>query len=234
LLKLAKYAKLFWSYTVQFSSEGTNVTYSIKILADSTSLAIAAPRLTTFQVNFNANEARTTPVRTEIRGLSGQTARNLMSTWEGHSVVVTAQESEWIHFLGRQRRKQTPTEDEITLITRRMAALLASNRTALLRIGQWHLPFVNFAPGTPDTVIRMRFQAAEFWCKVSAVRCALASHLPNTDKPDALGDSELFDALIWGGNQTADQTIDLRPLEHVACATNAGWRRFSQDIPSYS
>ena len=132
-------------------------------------------------------------------GMHKQIANRLLEPWQFISVIVTA--TEWDNFFLLRDHKDA--QPEIRALAKVMREAMNESSPKILRIGEWHLPYVNQAE-------RDEFQPA-LLAKLSAARCARVSYLTHEGKPPELGkDLELYDRLV-GANP-----IHASPVEHQA------------------
>lgn len=132
-------------------------------------------------------------------GMHKQTANRLLEPWQFIHVIVTA--TEWDNFfLLRDHKDAQPEIRALALVMKEAMRMSMPKR---LRIGEWHLPYVNATE-------RETYQPA-LLAKLSAARCARVSYLTHDGKPPELGkDLELYDRLV-GANP-----IHASPVEHQA------------------
>lgn len=140
-------------------------------------------------------------------GLHKQVANRLLEPWQHIHVVVTA--TEWENFFAL--RCHNMAQPEIKALADAMKTAQAWSRPVDLKVGEWHLPYVN-------AVERSRLSTDDA-IKVSAARCCRVSYLNHgglvsTDTEDF----RLYDRLMGA------EPPHMSPIEHQAEATVHVWR----------
>jgi hypothetical protein len=117
-------------------------------------------------------------------------------------VVVTS--TEWSNFF--DLRNHPAAEIHIQDLAKKMQEKYVMNVPELLKVGQWHLPFITDAERND--------LSAEICVKVSVARCARTSYYNNYGKTDYKADVELYEKLAGGIPK------HLSPTEHQARCIN--------------
>jgi thymidylate synthase ThyX len=137
-------------------------------------------------------------------GVHKQWANRILEPFSTIKVVVTA--TEWQNFF--DLRLHHDAQPEIQELAQTMKAAIDESEPALLRVGEWHLPYITdddkHYHGTDGAIY-------EDWQKelpkISAARCARVSYLNHDNSnPDIEKDLELARNLLESGH--------LSPFEH--------------------
>ena len=151
-------------------------------------------------------------------GLHKQLANRLLEPWMWMTVICTGTNYE--HFF--QLRCHKDAQPEIRAIALLMRDAYENNIPTLLRVGEWHLPYI-----ADDE----RNLATNAQIKLSIARCARVSFLTHDGVRDAKKDVELYTRLLDSGHWS--------PFEHAAqamqvstwCGNFKGWRQARKAFP---
>lgn len=153
--------------------------------------------------------------------LHKQIANRILEPWMWMTTIVSA--TDWANVFALRRHPDA--QPEFKHLADMAYEALCSHRPELLRVGQWHLPFIlagEFAQYNEDY---------EILRKLSTARCARVSYLNHDGtEPNAEKDFDLHDKLIVAPHAS--------PFEHVATpaegrhANFTGWMQYRQMIPN--
>lgn len=158
--------------------------------------------------------------------LHKQVANRILEPYQWMNTIVTA--TEWDNFYSL--RAHPDAQPEFQRLATMMLEAQKSSQPKLLRVGEWHLPYVTTAELEDMKSTRTEklhpFRVGQMQ-KVSAARCARVSYLTHDGRrPDIAEDLALFDRLAGG------VPLHASPLEHQAtpgtadCGNFKGWTQF--------
>lgn len=134
-----------------------------------------------------------------------QVANRLVEPFMWMDLLVTA--TDWKNFL--HLRDHADAEPHIRDLAVLVGKALSEARVQLLEIGDWHLPYIDWADWEEA---KSRFgstnEQLDFLKKISAARCARISYTPFDGDPSYERELERFDQLV--GNDA----VHASPLEH--------------------
>lgn len=167
----------------------------------------------------------------EKLGIHKQHANRVLEPWLHMTVIATA--TDWDNFFGL--RCHPMAQPEFQALAHAMYRAYAKSTPKVLKVGQWHLPFVE-----PEEVEMEELeQSAEprpgvrGYVRKSVARCARVSYLTHEGKkPTFLEDFNLYKRLV------GEQPIHASPAEHQAVATRSkkysgnlrGWTQFRKTL----
>ena len=126
-----------------------------------------------------------------------QVVNRILEPWMWHTVIVSA--TDWVGFWNQ--RISPLAQPEIKAAAEAMMQVYLASEPALLREGQYHLPYIQDDEGA--LTIEQQIQ-------LSAARCARVSYLTHDGVRDHEKDYELYERLV------SAQPPHSSPLEHVA------------------
>lgn len=154
--------------------------------------------------------------------LHKEVLNRIIEPWVMTEVVLTA--TEWSNFI--KLRNNTDAQPDIQTVAKKINELLNNTKPAILKVGEWHLPFINHEE--KDFNIELKK-------KISSARCARVSYfLFNGKISDVESDKNICDRLVTSGHWS--------PLEHVAQASEnlersgnfVGWKQYRKEFQDES
>ena len=147
-------------------------------------------------------------------GVHKQLVNRVIEPWCHINVVVTA--TDWANFFAL--RCHPDAQPEMRVLAEAMRDVLAASTPKPLRLGEWHLPFVNndeWRNWPPDLVVGGDGYSGEECnanlVKLSVARCARVSYLTHDGKtPDVEADLALYERLV------GSTPLHASPAEHQA------------------
>lgn len=142
-------------------------------------------------------------------GLHKQVANRLLEPFQWMHVVLTA--TEFDNFF--ELRAHEDAQPEIHELAIQMKAAMEASKPALLKLGEWHLPYVTDEDrhAIIQRTVSTYEDAAELARKVSAARCCRVSYLKHDGHPSTIEeDLTLCDRLAGA------RPIHASPFEHQA------------------
>ena len=158
-------------------------------------------------------------------GVHKQIVNRVIEPWMFITVIVSATEYEnWFHL------RQKDAQPEIAWVAGEMHELYTSRVPKELKLGEWHLPYVELEDKHSPLYVDFRdttLSRASILRGISTARCARVSYLTHDGKRDPAADIALHDRLAESGHWS--------PFEHVAEAfanrsfrsgNFFGWRQY--------
>ena len=143
------------------------------------------------------------------RGLTKQLCNRLLEPFMMHTIIATA--TEWENFIALRAHDQA--EIHIQDAAYKILDALNNSKPALLKPGEWHIPFGDKIDGEKLADIYYSEQLEspiEAAIKIAIARCARVSYMNFEGKDDYAADIKLFNMLKESGHMS--------PFEHVAQA----------------
>lgn len=160
---------------------------------------------------FAAGHAAACAEMLDAQGLHKQVVNRILEPFQRMKTVVTS--TEWENFF--ELRNHTDAQPEIQVLAREMSAAMEASSPQQIKVGQWHLPYVDFCEELGYTIPHdgdyenggydLTLEQAQ---KVSASCCAQVSYrvLDNSIEKAEM----IFDKLITSEPRHAS------PFEHLA------------------
>ncbi len=176
-------------------------------------------------------------------GASKQLINRVLEPFCHINVVVTA--TDWDNFFAL--RCHPMAEPHMEMLANAMRDARAASDPTPLKLGQWHLPYVdplkelNLLPSKPEGGFDDKW-AYELMIKLSVARCARVSYLTHEGKtPDIVADLALYDRLVGSvplhaspaeHQATPDEFDDGYPLQPDLHGNFWGWVQFRKTLPN--
>ena len=153
-------------------------------------------------------------------GLHKQHAGRIVEPYTWTYVCVTA--TEWDNWF--YERDHEDAQPEIRLLAQKMQEAMEASKPKLLRVGDWHLPYLTDEDIALDKLSRL---------KVSIARCARVSY-KNFDgtKPSVLKDLELYEKLVGDPPHLSPTEHQATPLDNADewSGNFRGWQQFRKTL----
>lgn len=134
----------------------------------------------------------------EILNVHKQFANRLVESHMWHTVIVTA--TDWSNFFAL--RVSPAAQPEIYTIAKMMKDLYEKSTPKLLKVGEWHLPFIQ------DDELEWAKENLKQAIEVSSARSGRVSYLTHNGIRDVREDLKMYKRLVGPGHMS--------PLEHPA------------------
>lgn len=163
--------------------------------------------------------------------LAKQWRNRILGPWQFITVVATANESHWQHFFNL--RNHLAAQDEIHKIAEMAQIKFKNSVPQLLKIGEWHTPYVTTEDLMNDKSIKLDEEYYLYLRKmISVAKCARTSFLRQDELISAAEDIALYQRLDSATPPHGS------PFEHVAQAANKdlrsgnlyGWKQLRKEL----
>lgn len=157
-------------------------------------------------------------------GAHKQIVNRILEPYMWVKTIVSS--TEWDNFF--DQRISPAAQPEMRILAERMRDALDGSRPELLRVGHWHLPYLDDATGV-EIIENPAVWGPGDWDilarRVSVARCARVSYLNHDGVRDIDEDSRLYAKLLTGGHWSPFEhvaTPSSRPYDHTD-GNFAGW-----------